>query len=103
MNKTQVKVQNFIHENNLHASLEHRTLDLVSEVGELSKEILKMTQYGKSELILNDEYKMEMGDVYFSLIALANMHNIDLEEALESVLKKYHKRLQKGSAGSEVE
>ncbi|MBU2036319.1 hypothetical protein KKC36_02635, partial [Patescibacteria group bacterium] len=49
------------------------------------------------------EVKSELGDVLYSLITVANSLDIDLEEALDLVLEKYQKRLEKGSAGSEVE
>ena len=44
---------------------------------------------------------MELGDVLFSIITIANAFEIDLEEALNKVLKKYEKRIKKGSSGSE--
>ena len=44
---------------------------------------------------------MELGDVLFSIITIANAFEIDLEEALNKVLKKYEKRMNKGSPGSE--
>ena len=33
------KVRSFCNKNNLSSSIEHRVLDIVSEIGELSKEI----------------------------------------------------------------
>jgi NTP pyrophosphatase (non-canonical NTP hydrolase) len=52
----------------MEAPIEHRMLDVVSEIGEV-----------------------------------ANALEVDLEKELETVLKKYERRLQKGSAGSENE
>lgn len=40
---------------------------------------------------------------HYSLIALAESLQINLEEALEQALQKYEKRLKKGGAGSEDE
>jgi len=99
----QEEVEIFVKKNHLDSSLEFRVLDLNSEVGEVSKEILKMTNYGKSDLDINKGIKYELGDVLYSLITVANKLNIDLEDALKLVLEKYKKRLKKGSAGSEVE
>ncbi len=83
--------------------IEHRVLDLVSEIGEVAKEILKMTDYGKSSLNYREEIKQELGDVFYSLITVANYFNIDLGEALELAIKKYEKRLkEKGSLGSDL-
>ena len=60
-----------------------------------------MTDYGRKPFAYREEIKSEIGDLLFSLIALANSLDVDLEDALEIVLEKYEKRLKKGSAGSE--
>ena len=101
MKNLQKKVLDFVRKYNLEYSPETSTLDMVSEIGELAKEILKYTDYGKAPSKIPEETKTEIGDVFYSLIALANSLNIDLEEALELVLKKYEKRIkEKGSTES---
>jgi NTP pyrophosphatase (non-canonical NTP hydrolase) len=101
MQDIQAKVKRFAENHQMQAPLEHRLLDLQSEIGELSKEVLKMTDYGTQPLRYKPEFKSEMGDVLFSLIQVANYFDLSLSEALDEVLEKYTKRLQKGSAGSE--
>jgi NTP pyrophosphatase (non-canonical NTP hydrolase) len=81
--------------------VEHRLLDTFSELGEVAKEILKMSNYGRDEFQFREEVKGELGDVLYSLITVANSLNVDLEEELQQVLKKYQKRLEKGSPDSE--
>ncbi|NQU83766.1 MAG: nucleotide pyrophosphohydrolase [Parcubacteria group bacterium] len=103
MKQTQQKIKDFCEENNIKAPIEHRVLDLVSEVGEVSKEVLKMSDYGSKESKFREEIKSELGDVLFVLSILATDLGVDLEEALDGVLEKYEKRLKKGSAGSENE
>jgi len=103
MRRLQKEVSQFSQENNMLAPIEHRVLDAVSELGEVAKEILKMTDYGKKPLEYNSDIKGELGDVFYSLIGIANHFDIDLEEALNQALEKYKKRLKKGSAGSENE
>lgn len=95
MNEVQKKVQLFCKKNNLSSSIEHRVLDIVSEIGELSKEILKASGYGKSSYVYNENIKLELGDVLFSLITLANSLDVNLDVALEAVLKKYESRMEK--------
>lgn len=56
---------------------------LVEELGELSQALRKG---GKRRI------KNEIGDVLFTLIALANKLGIDLESALKLVVKKYSRR-----------
>lgn len=97
----QQKVKEFAEKYNLTHGAEIAALDLVSEIGEVAKEILKTTDYGKKPAKHREELKAEIGDVFYSLINLANYYNIDLEEALEIVLKKYEERLNnKGTASS---
>jgi len=101
MQDIQDKVKRFAENNQMQAPLEHRLLDLQSEIGELSKEVLKMTSYGTKPLVYKPEFKGEIGDVLFSLIQVANYFEINLNEALDAVMEKYSRRLLKGSAGSE--
>ena len=96
MKKIQKRVKEFSEKNKIIHKPEIHMLDLVSEIGEISKEILKSTNYGKNKLDSNLEIKNELGDALYSLIVLANSLDIDLEEALNIVLKKYEKRLVKG-------
>jgi len=99
----QKNVKEFAQNNKLQNSPEVCALDLVSEVGEVAKEILKATNYGKKKFNSPKEMKYELGDAFYSLLALANSCNVDLEEALNAVLEKYGKRMAKGGAGSEFE
>jgi NTP pyrophosphatase (non-canonical NTP hydrolase) len=101
MKEMQYKIRMFCRDNKIDCAPEYRALDIVSEMGEVAKEILKMSDYGKREPKAREELKGEMGDLLFSVIALANTLGIDLEEALAMVIDKYRKRLKKGGAGSE--
>jgi len=103
MKYLQEKVQTFTTQYNLSSPIEHRMLDLVSEVGEVSKEVLKMSNYGREEMKYNDTFTEELGDVLYSLIGVANHFEVDLEEALHQALEKYERRLGQGSMGSESE
>jgi len=103
MKDLQRKVLDFTKKYNLVHSNEITALDLVSEIGEVAKEILKGTNYGQTPPQKREELKKEIGDAFYSLINLANFNEIDLEEAINLVLEKYEKRLTKGSAGSENE
>ena len=72
-----------------HAKL----IDLVSEAGELSKEMLKGTNYKRASLRPPDGGAGEMGDVLFALVCLAHDTGVDLEVALNKALDKYNQRL----------
>ena len=100
MKDIQKKVKLFCEKNELNSPIEHRVLDTMSELGEVAKEILKMSNYGKHPVKYNNNLKMELGDVLFSIITIANVFEIDLDEALNKVLEKYEKRMVKGSPSS---
>jgi NTP pyrophosphatase (non-canonical NTP hydrolase) len=93
MNEFQEKVRKFCRQHGLEMPAEERLLDIVSELGEVSKEMLKASDYGKKEPEYNEEMKAELGDLFYSLLAVANKLNVDLEEALDMVLIKYQKRI----------
>ncbi len=61
---------------------------LVEEIGEVGKCMNVKEGYQKKEV---SKLKDEFGDALFTLILLANEYNLDLNEAMEQVLKKYDK------------
>ncbi len=88
----QKKVKEFIINHQLDCDLNTRYMDLVSEIGELGKEIIKGSDYGKYPYKNTEHLKMELGDCLFSLLALAIKSDIDAEEALTMALNKYEDR-----------
>ncbi len=97
----QQKVADFIEERDMDGTVEFRILDLVSEVGEVAKDATKSAGYGTEPDNLSVK-KDEIGDVLFSLLAVAESLGIDAGEALDVALDKYEKRInEKGDPGSE--
>ena|GEM_PF-217365 len=97
----QPHVQAFINKHNLQTTPQARYIDLVSEVGELGKEILSSTDYGKQPFAQTSKHADEIGDCLFSLLALCSTMGINAKDALHGALAKYAKRFQqKGSIGS---
>lgn len=91
-------VKNFNDEKNCHSKpmpVAARLLDIQSELGELSKEYLKPTSYGTKDFVVTDDYKLELGDVLYSLFSLANETGVDASECLNKVIEKYKNRLNK--------
>ncbi len=100
-NNIQKLVEEFVKHHKLETPPAYRLLDLAAELGELSKELLKGSDYGRSSFTPPTEWQAELGDVYFSLICLANSTDIDLVVALEGAVEKYSHRLAAGGeAGS---
>ena len=84
----------------LHDPATH-ALDLVSEVGEVAKEILLATDYGQQPPQFRSELASEVGDALYSLLTLAEACGVDADDALNSTLEKYDQRLRThGEAGS---
>lgn len=82
--------------------VEYRMLDLFDEIGEVAKEISKMSDYGSKKPKFREEIIMELGDAFYSLITVANYYDVDLVDSLRLALEKYEKRIKKwGHAGSE--
>ena len=101
-NEFQEKVKKFMDENNMNNPIENRMLDLVDEIGEIAKEINKMSAYGTKKPEFREEIIMELGDVFYSLITVANFYEVDLLKSLNMAVEKYEKRIKKGGhAGSE--
>ena len=101
MSTLQRTVASFVGRARISAPAEARLLDLVSEVGELSKEVLKATNYGRAPFRPPESWAGEMGDVLFALVCLANDTGVDLASALDGALDKYRRRLTLGDdAGS---
>ena len=94
-------VKRFVMQNSLERNEKIWYIDLVSEIGELGKEILKETDYGKKDYALHETSVEEMYDCLFSLLALCCEMNIEAEKALTYAINKYQKRKKcKGDIGS---
>lgn len=103
MKQLQITVRDFCKKNNLAINVEHRFIDLVSEVGELGKEWLLATNYAQKSFVCSNNFRLEFGDVLFSLLCIANQADLDIEDCLRDVLTKYEKRLINGTPGSRQE
>ncbi len=86
---------NLLHDPATHA------LDLVSEIGEVAKEVLLATGYGQRAPQFRPQLAGELGDALYSLLALAEACGVDADDALDAALEKYERRLtERGEAGS---
>ena len=94
MKELQESVRKFCDQRKLNCRPTERVLDVISELGEVAKEILKSGDYGKKPPEKSDAIREELGDLLFSLMALANELDIDLEASLDDALKKYESRME---------
>ncbi|MDY6877163.1 MAG: pyridoxal-phosphate dependent enzyme [Chloroflexota bacterium] len=89
----QRKVAAFARRHNLIHDLDACTLDLVSEVGEVAKEVLLATDYGQRAPQFRPQLASELGDALYSLLALVEACGVDTDSALDATLEKYEHRL----------
>lgn len=96
----QEQVSRFVREHGLEAPPAYRLLDLVSELGEVAKEVATSTEYGHhpDEVGIAED---EIGDVLFALFALCSRLDIDASDALATSIAKYEARIEgRGDPGS---
>jgi NTP pyrophosphatase (non-canonical NTP hydrolase) len=65
---------------------------LTEEIGELAREINDQEGYKKKRSPDNTTLALELADVLYSLVCIANYYHIDLDQAFKAVLEKYTKR-----------
>ncbi|MCA9948005.1 MAG: hypothetical protein KDE48_00020 [Anaerolineales bacterium] len=97
----QTQANDFAQKHNLQHSASVYALDLMSELGEVAKEILLASEYGQQPPRFTPDIAAELGDVLYSLCLLATAVDVDLETALARTLNQYEsRRRQKGHPGS---
>lgn len=97
----QKRVAQFVAAHDLETGVEARLLDLISELGEVAKEVLKGSEYGRVPFHPTAEWEQELADAFFALICIANSTGVNLDTALDDVIMKYTTRLtSEGDAGS---
>ena len=85
----------------LHDPATH-ALDLVSEIGEVAKEVLLASDYGRRAPEFGPQLAGELGDALYSLLALAEACGVDADRVLTAAMVKYEHRLsERGEAGSQ--
>ena len=94
MSNWQKQAAQFAQKHNLIRPSSVYALDLMSELGEIAKEILLATNYGTRPAQYRPELAAELGDALYSLCLLAETTGVDLEQALRDTLQKYEQRWQ---------
>ena len=88
----QARAHEFALQHNLDRPAGVYALDVMSELGEVVKEILLATNYGSQTPQFRDELSAEMGDLLYSVCLLASASGINLEKAFTATLEKYKMR-----------
>ena len=90
----QTRATQFAQNHNLQHTPSVYALDLMSELGEVAKEILLATDYGQTTPQFDNKLADELGDALYSLCLLASAADIDLDAAFDATLLKYQQRWQ---------
>ncbi|WP_224335512.1 MazG nucleotide pyrophosphohydrolase domain-containing protein [Haloprofundus halobius] len=97
----QQRVATFLEEHDMQTEPEFRLLALVSELGELAKDVNESSDYGSNRWTI-DVKRDEVGDVLVALLGFADSLDIDASEALDDALSKYETRIEEtGDPSSE--
>lgn len=100
LSEDQRRVAEFVKTHEMETTAEFRLLDLLSELGELAKNVNESTGYGSNPDAAAIE-EDELGDALFCLLALADSQDYDASDALDTALEKYEDRIaEKGDASS---
>lgn len=94
MDNWQTKAAEFSQNHNFHHPPSVYALDLMSELGEVAKEILLGADYGQRPFQATPDLSGELGDLLCSLCQLATAAGVDLDDAFTSTLQKYKQRWQ---------
>jgi NTP pyrophosphatase (non-canonical NTP hydrolase) len=88
-------LKDFITQHHLETQPAFSLLDILSELGEVAKELLKGTNYGRGEDNTDAAgMREEIGDLMFAVAYLCTLYNVDPEEAMWESVRKFEKRLQ---------
>ncbi len=65
---------------------------VVEETGELAREINDQEGFKKKRSTENSKLNLEIADLLFSIVCIANFYHIDLDDAFKKIMEKYTKR-----------
>jgi NTP pyrophosphatase (non-canonical NTP hydrolase) len=98
----QTRANEFALERNLERAASVYALDVMSELGEVAKEMLLASDYGLRSPEFGLNMAAELGDLLYSICMLATSSRVDLEEAFSKTLDKYDRRWRSaGNPGSQ--
>jgi NTP pyrophosphatase (non-canonical NTP hydrolase) len=88
-------LREFIERHDLHTAPEWCVLDALAQLGDLSRTLLKETNFGRDDVSLSPEVAHEkIGNVMFALTYLSLIHDVDPEGALWDSVRRFEKKLE---------
>ena len=88
----------FIAQHHLETQPAYSLLDIMSELGEVAKELLQGTDYGRSPGEADPGRMQEkIGDLMFAVAYLSTLYDVDPEAAMWESVRKFERRLDAGN------
>ncbi|MBV9864919.1 MAG: hypothetical protein JO316_06185 [Abitibacteriaceae bacterium] len=88
-------LREFIAQHNLETQPAFSLLDVVSELGDVAKVLLKSTDYGQRPTDTDSTQMREaIGDLMFAVAYLSTLYDVDPEAALWESVRKFESKLQ---------
>ena len=88
-------LEDFIARHNLETAPQWSLLDIGAQLGELTRALLKQTNFGREDIQLPPEIAHEkIGDLLFAIAYFAHLHNVDLETAMHDSLARFEEKLE---------
>ncbi len=88
-------LEDFIARHDLETAPQWSLLDIQAQLGELTRALLKQSNFGREEIQLAPEIAHEkIGDLMFSIAYFALLHNVDIETAMHDSIKRFERKLE---------
>lgn len=88
-------LREFIAQHHLETQPAYSLLDIMSELGEVAKELLQGTDYGRGSGTADaTRMREEIGDLMFAVAYLSTLYDVDPEAAMWESVHKFERRLQ---------
>lgn len=87
-------LEDLLARHDLKTAPEWSLLDIGVQLGELTRALLKETQFGRENTTLSPEIAHEkIGDLMFAIAYFAHLHNVDIETAMRDSIQRFEAKL----------
>lgn len=88
-------LEDLLSRHDLKTAPEWSLLDIGVQLGELTRALLKETQFGRENVPLSHELAHEkIGDLMFAIAYFSSIHNVDIETAMRDSIQRFEKKLE---------
>ena len=92
-------LKEFIARHNLETKPADSVLDVMAQLGELSRTLLKETNYGREAIdVESPAMREKIGDLMFAIAYLSTLYDVDPEEAMWQSVQRFGQQLESKQA-----